>query len=376
VRYVVAILLIAAAGTASGAEREGPGRVPSVDEVIANHVEARGGADAIAALRTVVYSNGRYREPVWEGSGNAFMALARPYYKVVGNPETAGSDLGGFMEGYDGAAWEWFGDPGISIRTVGEAAAASRHGAYVDGLLIDYQAKGSTAELGEIVPIGDRRAWRVTVTARDGFRVDYFLDTETWLVIAERMAAPIHAYGEPVRREMRIGDYRRIGGVLFPHRFSETDIATGEMVSEMQWGSIEVNRELPRWWFSPPPYAGREAPLTPLQELLGHLYAERTDPNAILWTYGEFRRVHPEIDTRAGVELIGYQMLKMGDVESAVRLLEANAADYPLAAESAFGLGRAYAAAGEVEAARRAYERALTLDPEHERARRALDDLE
>lgn len=348
----------------------------TVDQAIANHVAARGGAEAIAAIQTVVYSQGLYHEPGWEGSGNAFMALARPHYKVVGNPETGGASLGGFMEGYDGAAWEWFADPGIAIRTVGEASAASRHGAWVDGMLVDYRAKGSAAELGEPVPIGDRQAWRVTITAQDGFRVDYFLDTESWLIIAERMAAPIHAYGRPVSRETRVGDYRRIAGVLFPHHFAETDIATGEMVSEMQWGQIEVNRDLPRWWFSPPPHPGQPTEQTPLQRFLGHLYAQRTDDEAVMWTYSEFRRAEPDIDTRAGVEFISYQMLKMGDVEAAVRVLEANAKLYPTVASALFGLGRAYAAAKNQPAARAAFQRALELDPEYERAAQALANLD
>jgi hypothetical protein len=342
---------------------------PTADEIVANHVAARGGAAAIAAVRTVVYSQGTYREPGYEGSGNAFMALARPYFKVVGNPESRS----GFSEGYDGATWEWFENPGIVIRTVGEASAAGRHGAWVDGMLIDYRAKGSTVEVGELTPIDDRNAWQLTLTARDGFRVDYFVDVETWLVIAERMAAPIHAWGEPVTRETRVSDYREVGGVLFPHRYSETDIATGEMVSEMQWGSIEVNRDLPAWWFEPPaPEPGTDRTLPTFLE---HLYFQRTDAEAVLWSYSEFRRAHPEIDTHAGVQLIGYQMLKMGDVGTAVRLLEQDAADYPEAASGAFGLARAYAKAGDRNAARRAYERALELDPEHRRARQALAAL-
>ena len=352
----------------------------TIDEVLELHVEARGGRDALAAVETVVYSEGLYREPSWEGSGNACMALARPYFKVVGNPETAGSDLGGYMEGYDGAAWEWFGDFDVAIRTVGEASAAMRHGAWVDGLLVDHRAKGVEAELGELVEIGDRPARQVRVTAPDGFRVDYFLDVETWLVIAQRMAAPIHAYGEPVTRESRVGDYRPIATgdghtVLFPHSFAETDIATGEMVSEMRWRRIEVNRDLPRWWFAPPTDRDGSGERTPLQELLERLFWQRDDGEAVMWTYDEFRRAHPEVDTHAGVELIGYQMLKMGNVATAVRLLEANAADHPEAASAAFGLGRAYAAAGDAERARAEYERALALDPEHRRARQALDAL-
>ena len=299
------------------------------------------------------------------------MALARPYFKLVGDPELIRSGEASYSEGYDGAAWEWFADPGLVIRTVGAPSAASRHGAYVEGTLVDYRVKGATAQLGECVPIGDQPAWQVTVTARDGFRRDYFIDKETWLVIAERMSAPVHAYGEPVSRETRVGDYRRVGGVLFAHRYSETNIATGEMVSEMQWRKIEVNRDLPSAWFAPPDFER-----TPFQAFLEQLFWQRTDDEAVMWTYAEFRRVHPEIDTSAGTALIGFQMEKMGDHRTAVRLLEANATDYPDSASAAFSLGRAYAAAGDKVAARRELERALSLDAEHRGARKTLESLE
>ena len=359
-------MLALAAAQLSAAE------TPTIQEVIAKHLEARGGAEALAAIEAVVFSEGLYREPGYEGSGQAFMALARPYLKVVGDPESPRD----FMEGYDGAAWEWFADPGVVIRTVGEASAASRHGAYVDGTLVDYRRRGSTVELGELVWIGDRPAWQVTLTARDGFRRDYFVDAETWLITAERMSAPIHAYGEPVKRETRVGDYRRVAGVLFASHYAETDIATGGLVSEMRWGKIEADRNPPRWWFSPPPYPGQASERTPLQIFLEHLYFERTDGEAVMWTYAEFRRVYAGVDTHAGVELIGYQMLKMGDTDTAIRLLEENAVDYPLAASALFGLGRARAAAGLDDAARTAFERALELDPKHRQAQRALAALE
>jgi hypothetical protein len=202
----------------------------TLEEILDRHAEARGGYEKIRAIQTLVHSEGTYREPGYEGSGNAFMAHARPYFKRVGNPESPG----GFSEGYDGSTWEWYRDPGVVVRTVGEAAAAGRHGNQLDGALIDYRDKGSTAALGDIVDIAGRPAYQVTVTMRDGFASDYFIDTETYLVTAERMSASIHAFGEAISRETRVSDYRRIAGVLFPFRFSETDIATDEMVSEMQ----------------------------------------------------------------------------------------------------------------------------------------------
>jgi hypothetical protein len=339
----------------------------SLDEILDRHAEARGGYDKIRAIRTLVHSKGTYREPGFEGSGNAFMAHARPYFKRVGNPESPGN----FSEGYDGSTWEWYQNPGVVVRTVGDAAAAGRHGNQLDGSLIDYRAKGSTATLEGIVEIGGRPAYQVTITMRDGFAWDYFIDTETWLVTAERMSASIHAFGAEVTREGRVSDYRRVAGVLFPFRFRETDIASGEMLSEMQWGSIEANRELSPEWFSPP-----EFQRTPVQRFVEQLYFNRDDPSAVIWTYEEFRHHYAEIEVAAAVEFAGYQMLKMGSLVAAVTLLEANLADNPHSASAAFGLGRAYATDGNADAARGELERALALDPDHRGATRALAELD
>ncbi len=360
-RYVpsgAALLLLAAA--AAGAE------TLSVDQIIERNTEARGGYERIKAIRTLVHSEGLYQEGDYTGSGDAFMAFARPYYRVVGNPERPGV----YMEGYDGAAWEWLGDPGIVVRTVGAAAGATRRGADFEGPLVDYAAKGSTVVLGEPAEIGGRPAYRLIVTYRDGFVREFFVDRESFLITAERRSAPIHAFGDPVTSETRIGDYREVGGVLFAHSFVATEITTGAVLHRMQWGKIEANRDLPASWFSPPVFER-----TLLQRFLEQLYGERTDVQAVLWSYHEFRRAHPEIDTREGVEVIGYQMLKMGEVEQAIALLEANARDHPDSSSSAFGLGRAYDTAGDRSRARAEYQRALRLDPENRRAESALAAL-
>jgi hypothetical protein len=343
----------------------------SVDEILARHAAARGGYERIKALETVVYSNGLYQEGDYKGSGNAMMSVSRPYHRVVGNPEDRGALMGGYMEGYDGAAWEWFSEPGIVVRTVGAAAGAMRRGADVEGPLIDYREKGSAIELGEPADIGGRPAYRLIVTLRDGFQRQYFVDQETFLVTAERRAAPFHAFGDAITSETRIGDYRPIGGVLFAHSFVQTEIATGEEMSRMQWGKIEVDRELPMWWFSPPRFERTE-----YQSFLERLFGERADKQAVMWSYRDYRRAYPNFDTRAGIELIGYQILKMGDVEAAVALLEANAEDHPGSSTSAFGLGRAYDTAGDQARARTEFERALRLDPENKRARAALAALD
>lgn len=353
-----AFLVLFAAARVAGAQDL------SVDQIVARHLEARGGAARLEALQSVVYSHGKYREPGYEGSGNAFMAMARPYYKIVSDPADTSST---FREGYDGSSWEWYRAPGIVVRTVGAASAASRHNLDVDGPFSDYRQKGTVIDRIADAVIDGHPAFGLTVTLRDGYKTQYFLDKTSFLIIAVRQSSPIHAFGDPVTTESRVGDYRRVGGILFSFSSRDVDIATNREQSSMIWGNIEVDRDLPLEWFSPPQYER-----TKLQSFLEKLFAEREDTSAVQWSYHAFRQGHPEVDTREGVEAIGYQILKMNDNAGAIALLDLNARDYPQSSTSAFALGRAYRTAGDTARARAELNRALALDPSNKRASDAL----
>jgi len=355
--------VLALAAVAASAAPAAP--LPSADEIVARHVAARGGAEKLAALRSLIY-RGTYREGA-HVSDHAAMALMRPYLKLVGDPE---KPIGDFAEGYDGSAWEYYEDPGIVLRTVGAASAAARHGAWVDGPLVDYRAKGSTIEVEGIERIGDRDAYRLRLTMRDGFAVEEFLDTRTFLEVANRKAAPIHAFGEKVSSETRFTDFRPVEGVLFSFRNEEVEIATGRVLNSMQWREIVANRPLDPAVFSPPVLHR-----TPIQALIDQLFQERDDVEAVRWTYEDFRRAHPEAGMDDAMQAAGYQMLKMGAGPAAVMILSANAEAYPKSAGAAFGLGRAWATTGETAKARVEFERVLALDPKHERAKKALEKL-
>src|SRR6185369_6402216 len=104
-------------------------------------------------------------------------------------------------------------------------------------------------------------------------------------ISATRQSSAIHAFGHEVVREERYSDYRSVDGVMSSFRSVETEIATGRELSSMQWGAIEINRDLPAQWFSPPTFT-RSA----LQTTLEQLYGERADTAAVRWTYVAFRR--------------------------------------------------------------------------------------
>jgi len=359
--------LMLAALLIGGVAQDSVAATETADTVIQRYIAARGGREALAAIHTLVYRDGLYSEPGYTGAGHAAMTMMRPYYKLVGDP-TADPDL---MEGYEGAAWEWYPNPGFVVRTVGAASEAARHGADIDGPFVDYAAKGhSVAYLG-LVEINGRPAHRIRLTLLDGIVEDSFFDAETDLLVANRDASPIHAFGAAVETETRIGDYREIAGVLVPHRYTETVIADGSIRSSMQWQRIEANVDVPLAWFSPP-----EFERSPIATLIEQIYFQRADVSAMQWTYRRFRLAHPDLVTADAAQIAGYQVLKMGQVASAIAISEWNARDYPDAPNAAFSLGRAYAAAHRMADARAEFQHALRLDPEHARAARALADLE
>lgn len=337
----------------------------SVDEIVQRHVQALGGGEKLGAVQSII-THAEYREGTFV-IPNAFIAQMRPYYRTICDPREKLNDV---CEGYDGSAWEWYADPGVVLRTVGAAAAATRHGTEFIHSLVDYKSRASKIDLVGMDTFGGQDVYKLHVTLADGFEKDLFVHRQSFLIVGDRRSAPIHAFGEPVRSENRIGDYRTVNGVLFPFSFVEVEIGTGKELNRLTVQSVEINPKLDPAFFGPPQY-----PRTHLQQFLEQLYMERTDPVCVTSTYREFRAANPRFDTREAVEFIGYQMAKMGDYNGAIELLGANAADYPQSASAQYGLGRAYKAAGDLENARIAFRRALQIDPTFKQASEGLNAL-
>lgn len=338
---------------------------PTAEALVAAHVRALGGRAALDAVHSVII-RGRYSEG--DFSIDAVQARMRPYYKLVGDPTKPPGD---FAEGYDGSPWEYYGKLNLVLRTVGAAAAASRHGVPILGALVDYKAQGFTITVAGTENIAGKPAWHLRVHMPDGYEEDQFLDAKSLLCVASRKVAKIHAFGAEVATETRYSDFRKVDGVLFAFLAQKVEIASGKVLNTFKTRAIEINRKLDPSVFSPP-----HVKRTPLEGLLERLFAERTDKQAVLWSYRDFRRANPQVDTDFAMEVIGYQILKMGEVDTAIALLAENAWAYPKSSGAQFGLGRAHATAGHTAEAKAAFISALALDPANKRASAALKDLE
>jgi tetratricopeptide (TPR) repeat protein len=300
---------------------------------------------------------------------HTYVAQMRPFYRVIGSPA---HELDDIHEGYDGSAWEYYPDPGIVVRTVGQAARATRHSALFDDVLVDYAQHGIQLQYGGEQTYYGKPVYVIHTKRADGFEEDVFLDRDTYMIDGRAQVVPMHAYGQRYQTHDVYGDYRPEGGVMFAHSDKEIDAGTGKVLDEGGDYRIDINVNLPLSQFAPPQWNR-----TPLQQMIQRMYDERDEAVPVMATYRDFEAL---VDKKApatgdAVDFTGYQILKMGHPDVAVALLQQNVADHPKSARAHFGLGRALQASGDVAGAKAEYAKALAIDPNYLRARTALDQL-
>jgi hypothetical protein len=227
----------------------------TADELISKNIQAKGGMDAIKAIKTIRMSGrldagGGFTGRV--GQENMRPNLVRETFSLQGM--TA-------VQAYDGStAWQIqpFGghkDP----QLMGEDDVRDLLiDSDFDGPLVDYKAKGNTVEyLGHDTLDGDD-VLRLKVTLKNGDIVYYYLDPDTFLEI--RTERQEFVRGSVRENVADLGSYKKVGGVMYP--FS---VASGPKNDPSSWQSVtvekmDVNVPIPGADFAVPASLSKEAP--------------------------------------------------------------------------------------------------------------------
>jgi outer membrane lipoprotein-sorting protein len=182
----------------------------TVDEIVARHVAARGGREALAAVRTV-----RMTGRATAGPGR--QAIVR---REIARPGRIRTEFE--FQGTTGV-YAWDGSAGWRVSPLdgrlepeplpAEEAALAAEQADIEGPLVDWKAKGHLVELvgSEALPGG--RAHRLKVTLKTGAVRHLWVDAATGLVVRTESTRPLR--GREVTLETTFGDYRETGGVTF-----------------------------------------------------------------------------------------------------------------------------------------------------------------
>lgn len=225
--------------------------VTDLDALVARHVEARGGADAIARVGTFECDL-RIEEPTFAVDGR-YVATRDGRMRI--DVSMDGTRV--FTEALDhGRSWSWSPDEGVSEGSP-QGFAALRHGIEFPFKLFglhEMTARGHRLELRgrEVIDGIDYHVLRLTLD--DGFQVTYYVHPESWLIERERTRRALHVDVDPTPEwiETVYSDYRTAGGVLYPYKQLERQVATGKVLSTGTIREIRINPPLDADRFAPP----------------------------------------------------------------------------------------------------------------------------
>jgi hypothetical protein len=193
----------------------------TVDEILAKHIEARGGAAALAAVQTL-----RIERTVAATFNDLEVVIfkKRPgFYRSEVRPEgSAAATIRAFAD----RAWETSGGK-TGVREGAAAVEQREVDADFDGFLVDHRAKGHTVTLDGRQRIGATDAWKLKVTMKSGAVRYVYIDAATWLESHHEATIEL-APNRRVGTTLRFSDWREVGGVKFPFAIDEERDAPGQ----------------------------------------------------------------------------------------------------------------------------------------------------
>ena len=201
----------------------------SVDDIIARNLEAKGGV-ALLKETTSVRVSARSTTP---NGDVTFVSISKRPNLTRNEISGAGQN---FVIGFDGTT-AWIAPQGMAAKAMpaGPQADMWKQGSPIDPPLLDYKAKGFTAESAGTVSEGERKLHHVILTAKNGTRMHYFIDAATGL--ESRMA--IEAGEKAPRVELRFSDYRTVEGRTIP--FTTTQVIEGREAGQIRFEKVEFN---------------------------------------------------------------------------------------------------------------------------------------
>ena len=208
---VIVFLAIGAALFSVAAETQDQ-KAPTLDELVAKNIEAKGGAEALRALQSLKLTG---KMVVNEGQ----LQLAYAETKKRTDEVRAEITLQGMtaVQAYDGKEG-WKISP-FQGRKDPEKMSADDvkpliEDAEIDGPLIDWKTKGSTIEYLGREDVDGTSAYKIKVVRKNGDVNFVYLDPDHFLEI--RILTQRVRHGAQEETETDIGDYEKIGGVFVP----------------------------------------------------------------------------------------------------------------------------------------------------------------
>ena len=206
VRHVVAVLLLGSAGW--------PAVAQDAQSLIAKNLDARGGAAAIDAIKSLHFEG----KTIFPGD---FELTYKETRARVGPVSESRVDLGlqglDVVQAYDGqGAWQInpFQGRKDPERQSADIARSLADAALLQGPLLASRGDGSRVDYLGRDDFDGTLAYKLKVTQKDGDEFVYWLDPDTFLEIKIDETRRIR--GAEQTTETELGDYEKVAGVYYP----------------------------------------------------------------------------------------------------------------------------------------------------------------
>ncbi len=207
-----------------------------LDDVLAKHVEAKGGMDKLKALQTLEMIGKSHMG----GLEVPFRALQMRPNKLRIESVIQGQTMVQAFNGESG----WYINPMAGTEEPQEipeqALPQVRVQSDFDGFLIDSKEKGYTVEYVGEADVEGTPAVQLRVMDTADLKIDVYLDAEyfvdlKWEVRTERE-------GNRIQVDLLFSDYKDVDGLLLPH--SMTTVLGGRTMSQISVDSILLNTDI------------------------------------------------------------------------------------------------------------------------------------
>jgi hypothetical protein len=208
----------------------------SLEELVARHVEARGGLEKLRAVQSLrltgklVFTGGSFELAYSEVIKRPGMVRAE--YTAQGL--TAVQVWNG-KEGWQIAPFQGRKDPERQSRDDSKGLIDDSD---IDGPLVDAAAKGSTLEYLGTEDVDGTDAHKIRVSQRDGDTLTVFLDPDYFLTIRIRYQHIVR--GAEAQTETDFGTYERVDGIAIPFSY-ETGTPDGPRNQKVIVEKAEIN---------------------------------------------------------------------------------------------------------------------------------------
>lgn len=185
---------------------------PTVDELIAKNIEAKGGAQALHALQSLrltgklLINNGQFQL--------GYLEVRKRPNEVRTEATLQGMTAVNAYDGKEGWKISPFQGRKDPEKMSADDIKSLMEDGEIDGPLVDWKEKGSTVEYLGTEDVDGTQAHKLKVVRKNGDVSFVYLDPDHFLEI--RTTSQRVEHGAQIEVETDIGDYEKIGGVFIP----------------------------------------------------------------------------------------------------------------------------------------------------------------